>query len=168
MSVLAAMVTLAWGCLAVLTLAMAGMLRQLRELQTEVVALRADQGMKPWRATVGRRMPQLAGTGPAVLLVLDPGCGLCDEVHQPFTRLPAEYPGIRFEVLSPRALRQHWTEAANIRSRVDAALVAELDLPWAPALLHVAADGTVLAMQPVAAAQQIDQHVAGLLNTAMV
>jgi hypothetical protein len=67
MSVLAAMVTLAWGCLAVLTLAMAGMLRQLRELHTEVVALRADQGMKPWRATVGRRMPQLASTSPAVV-----------------------------------------------------------------------------------------------------
>jgi hypothetical protein len=168
MSVLAAMLTLAWGCLVVLTLAMAGMLRQLRELQTEVVALRAAQGMQPWRATVGRPMPQLAGAGPAVVLVLDPGCGLCDEVREPFTRLPTEYPGIRFEVLSPRALRQHWVAAPNITSRVDAALVTELDLPWAPALLHVDDDGTVLAAQPVGAPQQIDQHVAGLLNTAMV
>jgi hypothetical protein len=168
MSVLAAMVALAWGCLAVLTLAMAGMLRQLRELQAEVVALRGDQGMRPWQATVGRRIPQLAGTSPAVVLVLDPGCGLCDEVREPFTRLPVEYPSIRFEVLSPRALRQHWTDAPDIRSRIDAALVAELDLPWAPALLHLAGDGTVLAAQPVAAAQQISQHVAGLLNTAMV
>jgi len=165
MSVLAAALTLAWGCLAVLTLAMAGMLRQLRELQTEVVALRSEQGMQPWRATMGRRVPQLAGAGPAILLVLDPGCGLCDEVHGPFTRLPAEHPGSRFEVLSPRS---RWADAPGIRSRVDPALVTELDLPWAPALLHVGDDGTVLAAQPVVAAQQIHQQVAGLLNTAMV
>ncbi|MBV8996003.1 MAG: hypothetical protein JO287_20395 [Pseudonocardiales bacterium] len=165
MSVLAAALTLAWGCLVVLTLAMAGMLRQLRELQTEVVQLRSEQGTQPWRATMGRRMPPLAGAGPAVLLVLDPGCGLCDEVHEPFTRLPAEHPGTRFEVLSPRT---RWADAPGIRSRVDPALVVELDLPWAPALLHVDDDGTVLAAQPVVAARQIHQQVAGLLNTAMV
>lgn len=165
MSVLAAALTLAWGCLAVLTLAMAGMLRQLRELQTEVVALRSEQGMQPWRATMGRRVPQLAGAGPAILLVLDPGCGLCDEVHEPFTRLPAEYPGTRFEVLSPRA---RWADSPGISARVDSALVAQLDLPWAPALLHVDDDGTVRAAQPVVAAQQLPQQVAGLLNTAMV
>jgi hypothetical protein len=165
MSVLAAALTLAWGCLAVLTLGMAGMLRQLRELQAEVVQLRSEQGSQPWRATMGRRVPQLAGAGPAVLLVLDPGCGLCDEVHEPFTRLPAEHPGIRFEVLSPRA---RWADSPGIRSRIDPALIAELDLPWAPALLHVDGDGTVLVAEPVVAAQQIAQRVAGLLNRVMV
>jgi hypothetical protein len=165
MSALVAAVTLAWGCLIVLTLAMAGMLRQLRELQTEVLVLRSEQGMQPWRATMGRRVPELAGAGPAVLLVLDPGCGLCDEVHEPFTRLAAEHPGTRFEVLSPRP---RWADAPGIRSRIDPTLVADLDLPWAPALLHVDGDGTVLAAQPVASAQQIHQQVAGLRNTAMV
>jgi hypothetical protein len=169
MSMLAAALALAWGCLIVLTLAMAGMLRQLRELQTEVAALRSEQAMQPWRATMGRRMPQLAGTGPAVLLILDPGCGLCDEVHEPFTRLPAEYPGVRFEVVSPRPPRQQdWANGPSVGSRVDPALVAELDLPWTPALLHVHDDGTVLAAQPVVAAGQIHQQVAGLLNAAMV
>lgn len=165
MSVLAAALALAWGCLVVLILAMAGMLRQLRELQTEVVALRSEQGMQPWRATLGRRVPEMAGAGPAVLLVLDPGCGLCDEVHEPFTRLPAEHPGTRFEVLSPRA---RWADAPEVRVRVDPTLIADLELPWAPALLHVDGDGTVLAARPVVAAQQMHQQVAGLLNTAMV
>jgi hypothetical protein len=169
MSMLAAALALAWGCLIVLTLAMAGMLRQLRELQTEVVQLRSEQGMQPWRATMGRRVPQLAGTGPAVLLILDPGCGLCDEVHEPFIRLPAEYPGVRFEAVSPRPPRQqHWVDAPSVVSRVDPALVAELDLPWAPALLHVDGDGTVLAAEPVVAAQQLSQRVTGLLNRATV
>jgi hypothetical protein len=168
-SVLTATVALAWGCLAVLTLAMAGMLRQVRELQIEVAALRAEQGMQPWRAATGRRMPELSGVGRAVLLVLDPGCGLCDAVHEPFSQLAGDYPGTRFEVLSPRAPRtqQNWAHASGIRIRVDLRLVQELDLPWAPALLHVEENGTVLAGQPVTSPERIREQVAGLVSPAM-
>lgn len=169
MSVLASAVVLAWGCLAVLTLAMAGMLRQVRELQTEIAQLRAEQGTRPWRATTGRRVPALAGHGPLVLLVLDPGCGLCDAVRDPFIRLAGQYPDIRFEVLSPRAPRtqQRWAEAPGIRFRVDPEFVTELDLPWAPALLHVDADGTVLTGQPVTSPERIGEQVAHLASAAM-
>ncbi len=163
MSVLAAAVTLAWGCLTVLTLAMAGMLRQVRELQTEVTQLRAEQGTRPWRATTSRRVPQLAGEADLVLLVLDPGCGLCEAVHEPFTRLAAGHPGTRFEVLSPRA-HKHRAGAPSIPSRIDPDLVAELDLPWAPALLHVDDDGTVLAGQPITSPERISEQVANLLT----
>ncbi len=168
MSALTAAVVLAWGCLAMLTLAMAGMLRQVRELQTELTQLRAGLGTQPWRATMGRRLPALAGRGQLVLLVLDPGCGLCDAVHEPFTRLAGEHPGTRFEVLSPQVPRaqQRWADAPNIRSRVDPELVSELDLPWAPALLHADDDGTVSAAQPVVSPERIGEQVAGLLNSA--
>ncbi|MGH8964080.1 MAG: hypothetical protein ACRDXB_01945, partial [Actinomycetes bacterium] len=137
MSVLTSAVVLAWGCLAVLTLAMAGMLRQVRELQADMARL----GVPPTSMTTGRRMPQLAGAGHLVLLVLDPGCGFCDAVHEPFTRLAGEHPGTRFEVLSPR---ERWAGPPEVRCRVDQRLVAELDLPWAPALLLADAGGTVL------------------------
>jgi hypothetical protein len=49
---------------------------------------------------------------------------------------------------------------------VDPGLVTELDLPWAPALLHVGADGTVLAAAPIASPDQLGEQVADLLNTA--
>ena len=160
MSVLTATVVLAWSCLLVLTLAMAGMLRQLRELQAEVATLGAPQR----HGVAGRPVPQLAGDGPLVLLVLDPGCSFCDAVHGPFTQLTREYPGTRFEVLSPR---QRWAGAPAVQSRVDSGLVAELDLPWAPALLHVDAGGTVLAAQPVRSPERLGEQVAGLLSTAM-
>lgn len=170
MSVLTAVVVLAWGCLTVLTLAMAGMLRQLRELQTEVSQLRVEPGTQPWRATMGRRLAELADMGPLVLLVLDPGCSLCEAVHEPFARLADEHPAVRFEVLSPRVhrTRQHSADAASIRSRVDPQLVAELDLPWAPALLHASHDGTVLAAQPVTSAERVGEQVAALLSTAII
>ncbi|MGH3833633.1 MAG: hypothetical protein ACRDRS_24885 [Pseudonocardiaceae bacterium] len=158
MSVLTAVAVLGWGALAVLTLAMAGILRQLRELQAEVAQL----GAPPWRAAAGRRVSALAGVEHLVLLVLDPGCGFCDTVHEPFTRLAGEHPDTRFEVLSPRA---RWSGTPNIRSRVDPGLVTELDLPWSPALLHVTADGTVLASQPVTSPERLEEQVADLLNT---
>lgn len=160
MTVLTAAVVLAWGCLTVLTLAMAGMLRQLRELRADVARLGA-----PRQHTItGRRVPALAGTGSLVLLVLDPGCSFCDAVHEPFTRLAPAHPGTRFEVLSPR---QRWAGAPGIRSRVDQSLVTELELPWAPALLHVDPDGTVLAGQPVQSAERLGEQVVSLLSTAM-
>lgn len=160
MSALTAALVLSWGCLAVLALAMAGMLRQLRELQAEVAQLSAAPG----RAATGRRVAELAGAGPLVLLVLDPGCSFCDAVHEPFTRLAGEHPGARFEVLSPRT---RWADTPNIRSRVDPGLVTELDLPWAPALLHVGADGTVLAWQPVRSPERLDEQVTSLRNAAL-
>lgn len=160
MSVLTAAVVLAWGCLLVLTLAMAGMLRQLRELRAEVTQLSAP----PPHAVTGRRVPELAGAGALVLLVLDPGCSFCDTVHEPFTQLAREHPGIRFEVLSPR---QRWAGAPGVRSQVDQRLVTELDLPWAPALLHIDPDGTMLSGQPVQSPERLGEQVATLLNVAM-
>jgi hypothetical protein len=159
MSVLTAAVVLAWACLAVLTLAMAGMLRQLRELQAEVAQLGAPQQT----SIAGRQVPELAGAGPLVLLVLDPGCSFCDTVHEPFARLAREHPGTRFEVLSPG---QRWAGAPGVRSRVDPKLVAELEVPWAPALLHIDSDGTVLAGQPVQAPERLGAQVTSLLSTA--
>lgn len=158
MSVLTAAVVLAWGCLVILTLAMAGMLRQLRELQNEVAQLGAPQ---QWRSGTGRQVAELAGEGALMLLVLDPGCSFCDTVHAPFTRLAAEHPGTRFEVLSPR---ERWPGPPQVRSRVDQRLVSELDLPWAPALVLADTGGTVLATRPVQSADRLGEQVAGLLS----
>ncbi|HEU0088466.1 MAG TPA: hypothetical protein VFQ77_12590 [Pseudonocardiaceae bacterium] len=159
MSVLTAAVVLAWGCLIVLTLALAGMLRQLRELQAEVAQL-ATPG---WRGSTGRRVAELAGAGPLLLLVLDPGCSFCDLVHEPFTKLADAHPDTRFEVLSPH---QRWA-SSTVSSRVDQRLVTELDLPWAPALVVADAAGTVLAARPVQTPERLGEQVAHLLDTAL-
>ena len=161
MSVLTAAVVLAWGCLVILTLAMAGMLRQLRELQAEVAQLGTPQAVQ-WRGSTGRRITELAGEGILMLLVLDPGCSFCDAVHAPFTRLAGEHPGTRFEVLSPR---DRWPGPPEVPCRVDQRLVAELDLPWAPALVLADSGGTVLAVRPVQAPDRLGEQVANLLQT---
>lgn len=158
MSVLTAAVVLAWGCLIILTLAMAGMLRQLRELQAEIAQLGAP---RQGRSGAGRQVSELAGKGALMLLVLDPGCSFCDAVHAPFTRLAAEHPGTRFEVLSPR---ERWPGPPQVPSRVDRQLVGELDLPWAPALVLADAGGTVLAARPVQSADRLGEQVADLLG----
>lgn len=164
MSVLTAAVVLAWGCLVILTLAMAGMLRQLRELQAEVAQLGTPQQTQ-WRGNTGRQVTELAGEGVLMLLVLDPGCSFCDAVHAPFTRLAGEHPGARFEVLSPR---DRWPGPPEVRSRVDQRLVAELDLPWAPALVLADPGGTVLATRPVQSPERLGEQVASLLQTDLI
>lgn len=158
MSVLTAAVVLAWCCLIILTLAMAGMLRQLRELQADVAQLGAPG---QWRSGTARQVTELAGEGALMLLVLDPGCSFCDAVHAPFTRLATEHPDTRFEVLSPR---ERWPGPPQVRSRVDQRLVSELDLPWAPALVLADPGGTVVATRPVQSADRLGEQVAGLLS----
>lgn len=160
MSVMTAAMVLAWACLIILSLAMAGMLRQLRELQAEVAHLGAPR----WSDNTLRQVRELAGEGPLLLLILDPGCSSCDAVHKPFSQLSAVYPSTRFEVLAPTA---RWADAPQVRSRVDQRLVAELGLPWAPALLHADATGTVLATQPVPSPDQLGEQVAGLLGNGL-
>jgi hypothetical protein len=154
---------LAWGCLVILTLAMAGMLRQLRELQTEVARLGTPQQAQ-WRGSTGRQVTELAGVGVLMLLVLDPGCSFCDTVHAPFTRLAGEHPGTRFEVLSPRT---RWPGPPEVHSRVDQRLVAELDLPWAPALVLADPGGTVLATRPVQSPDRLGEQVTSLLRAGL-
>jgi len=161
MSVLTAAVVLAWGCLALLALAMAGMLRQLRELQADVAQLSAPA----WHGSTGRRVAGLAGKGPLMLLVLDPGCSFCATVHEPFTRLAGEHPGTRFEVLSPHDQgARTGVPGHDVRSRVDQELVTDLDLPWAPALLLADTEGTVLTAQPVVSPTRLPEQVAGMLD----
>jgi hypothetical protein len=118
---------------------------------------------------VGRRLPELAGQGQLILLILDPGCSLCEAVREPFTRVAGEHPGARFEVLSPRAPQagQRWAGAPNVQSWIDPELVSKLDLPWAPALLHAGDDGTVFAAQPVVSPERIGEQAASLLDGAL-
>jgi hypothetical protein len=156
-SVLTAAVVLAWVCLVVLTLAMAGMLRQMRELQADVARLASPQP----RGATGRALPELAGTGPLMLLVLDPGCGFCDVVREPFIQLARTHPGTRFEVL---AAGERWPSVPEVRSRVDQDLVVELDLPWTPALVLAGQDGAVRATRPVQAPERLDEQVSALLQ----
>ncbi|MGH3978698.1 MAG: hypothetical protein ACRDRZ_06820 [Pseudonocardiaceae bacterium] len=157
MSLMAAALVLAWICLVLLALAMAGLLRQVRELQADVAEL-STQGSRP---LVGRRVDALATGSRTVLLVLAPGCGFCEPAYRTAVALAGDHPDTRFEALSFRAV--DWPTSPAVAVRVDERLFAELDVPWAPALLIADTQGTVVAARPIQSTGELRSHLADLL-----
>ncbi|MPZ66541.1 MAG: hypothetical protein GEU83_13865 [Pseudonocardiaceae bacterium] len=160
MSVLVAALVLAWVCLILLVLAMAGMLRQIRELQADVAQL-TPRGRRP---LVGRQLDALAGDTSTVLLVLSPGCGFCEVAHRMVAEFAAAHPQIRFEALSFRAA--DWPADPSLPVRVDERLFAELDVPWVPALLVVDGSGTAASARPIGSEEALREQLSELLDTA--
>lgn len=160
MSVLVAALVLAWVCLILLVLAMAGMLRQIRELQSDVAQL-SPRGRRP---LVGRRLDELAGDTSTVLLVLTPGCGFCEVAYDIVAEIARAHPRTRFEALSFRNV--DWSTRPSLRVRVDERLFAELDVPWAPALLVVDPSGTVVSARSIGSEESLREQLNELLGTA--
>ncbi len=159
MSVLVAALVLAWVCLILLVLAMAGMLRQIRELQADVAQL-SPRGRRP---VVGQQVAALAADTSTVLLVLTPGCGFCEVAYRMVAELAGAHPSVRFEALSHRA--PDWPTRPELSVRVDERLFAELDVPWAPALLVVDPSGTVVSARPIGSEEALREQLAELLGT---
>lgn len=160
MSVLVAALVLAWICLILLVLAMAGMLRQIRELQADVAEL-TPRGRRP---VVGRQLEALATDGGTVLLVLTPGCGLCEVAYRMVAELAAAHRETHFEALSFRDV--DWSTDPPLPVQVDEALFAELDVPWAPALLVVDSSGTVVTARPIGSEEALREQLDELLGIA--
>lgn len=160
MSVLVAALVLAWVCLILLVLAMAGMLRQIRELQADVAEL-TPRGRRP---LVGTQLEALASGTRTVLLVLTPGCGFCEVAYRMVAEFAATRPQHRVEVLSHRAV--DWFTDPSLPVRVDERLFAELDVPWAPAVLVVDASGTVVTARPIGSEEALREQLGELPDTA--
>ncbi len=157
---LVAALVLAWVCLILLVLAMAGMLRQIRELQADVAEL-TPRGRRPM---VGRQLGALAGETSTVLLMLSPGCGFCEVAYRMVADLAGSHPQTRFEALSYRAA--DWPTKPSLPVRVDERLFAELDVPWAPALLVVDRSGTVVSARPIGSEEALRDQLDELLESA--
>jgi hypothetical protein len=158
MSATAAALVLTWLCLILLAFAMAGLLRQVRDLQSDLAELGA-QGARPLR---GRRVAELAGA-PGAILVVDPGCGVCVPVLRAFAGMAASVPDRRFEVLCYRA-SPDWPDLAGVNVRVDERLYRQLDVPWAPALLTTDADGVVTSARPIDEPDDLRRHLSRPLS----
>ncbi|MQA15822.1 MAG: hypothetical protein GEV09_17190 [Pseudonocardiaceae bacterium] len=160
MNVTTAALVLAWICLVLLVLAMAGLLRQIRELQADVAGL-SPRGRRP---VVGRQVSALAGNTRTVLLVLSPGCPFCQVAYRMIAEAAEAHPEIRFEALAFRAAG--WDTSPAVPLRVDEQLFADLDVPWAPALLAVDPSGIVVSARPVGSVDALTEQLRDLLDGA--
>ncbi len=161
MSITAAALVLAWLCLILLAFALSGVLRQVRGLQAELALLGA-----PGRGVlVGRTVPALSTGTVSAVLVIDPGCSRCGPIFEEFGSVAALRGSLHCSALSFRR-GEHWPSSAAVPLRIDGELYADLDVPWSPALLVIAPDGTVLRAAPLHSPEdlrvQIQQIDAGL------
>jgi len=155
MSVTTAALVLAWMCLVLLAFALAGVLRQLREVQAELASMRSGGGRG---GLVGRTVPALATGAVNALLVVDPGCSRCGPIFEELISVAETAGAPPCSALSFR-WAEHWPVSPAVPVRVDGELYADLDLPWSPALLVIAADGTVLRAAPLASAADLRDQI---------
>ena len=147
MSVVAAMFALTWVVLVLLAFAMAGMLRQLRDLQG---ALNVQLGQVQPRAVPPSLLPR-PGTSQAVVLVVDDLCPVCEEVAAEFVTAAASDGATTSAVLADvdQPKWQALTARGPVSLIVDAATWNQLDVQWRPALVLIDAEGTVRTIEPV-------------------
>ncbi|MGW5360133.1 hypothetical protein [Actinopolymorpha pittospori] len=157
MRALVGAVVLAWLALVLLTFAMAGLLRQLRDVQRSLLRARSDG------VTTARRAPQeipasLRPQGSArhtVVLLVDNDCPICAEVAPVFADLAAlGVPGADFVVLG-RGPGEKFESLPHCRYVVDAAACQLLDPGWRPALIVVDTDGKVVLAEPAGSEESV-------------
>jgi hypothetical protein len=149
MDALVAAVVLAWLALIVLTFAMAGLLRQLRDIQAGIARPVAQA---PGVAPVSREIPESlrprGTTTYSVVLLVDENCPLCAEVAPVFEQVAAAGSlDLTFVVLG-RVRSESYEQDGRIEYVADAGAYHRLDPGWRPAVLAVDTQGRVVVAEP--------------------
>lgn len=155
MSITTAALVLAWMCLVLLAFALAGVLRQLREVQAELASMGGGGG---GGSPVGRTVPALSTGAVSALLVVDPGCSRCDSIFEELVSVAATPGAPPCSALSFRPA-ERWPVSPAVPVRIDGELYADLDVPWSPALLVTAPDGTVLRATPLGSPAELRDQI---------
>lgn len=152
MSFTSAALLAAWIVITLMTFAMAGLLRQQRDLQAAVARLggSAKRAPAPVRLRPTRESTTLA------VLIADHRCATCPDVLREFLRLAPELPSsMEAVVLTYSAGNSDgsgaWADverSPDVRLVIDADAYHVLDPGWRPALLQIDHEGAVVREVP--------------------
>jgi hypothetical protein len=149
MDALVAAVVLAWLALIVLAFAMAGLLRQLRDIQAGIAR---PVTQAPGIAPVSREIPESlrprGTTTYSVVLLVDENCPLCAEVAPVFEQVAAAGSLVLTFVVLGRVRSESYEQDGRIEYVADAGAYHRLDPGWRPAVLAVDSQGRVVAAEP--------------------
>ena len=150
---------LAWLSIALVAMAVAGMIRQLRDLQR---LFGGSVGLAPSQLVAQRlarsSLADLADTSSdrTAILVVGPQSRATPVVVSEFMRLAVVSSGIAFVVVS--AVAGDWAssapEGAPLRIVVDPHLIADSSIPFCPALVQLARGGHITC-EPVGSAEML-------------
>lgn len=167
MSAMAALLGLAWLAIVVLALALAGTLKQLRDVQAALVELGGQLGRQhvpeSLRPAGGQAGVQADGQGTdslAVVLLVDQLCVSCAEVVGEFVELAAA--GLDTDaIVLTHSDDERWDVVRHSPARLvlDRATYHRLDPGWRPAVLAVDANGTVRSAVPAGSREALRDAV---------
>ncbi|MEU1251053.1 hypothetical protein ACPXB5_13025 [Micromonospora arida] len=160
MDLVTAALVLTWVVLVLIALGLAGMMRQLRDVQAAVHGHPSGRsGARLAPPTVRPR----EGAQFALILLVDDNCSACAEVAPAFAasvrHLPAHIEPVMLGY-------DNSTRYAGMDARfvADSTAYHHLDPGWRPALVLISAEGAVLLAEPVGSAdalRTVAEHVAG-------
>ena len=145
LSVWTAALGLAWVAIVLIALAVAGLIRQVRELRAVVIE-GFGHGFLTGLAPAALR-PR-AGSRDAVVLVVEPASASQELLDSFGEAVQARGGQTEARLLAPVAMPD-LRVPANVTTAVDAEIVQLLRVPWTPALVDLGADGAVLDAAPV-------------------
>lgn len=157
MSFVVASLVVTWLAIVVLALALAGVIRQVRDLAHAV----RSRGRSPLvlRSEAIPSLRSTDGTSRTVLLVVDDVCTTCRHVAPEFAAMAKNAAGTQFRVLTYAEGTRAWLDGAEIVVNVDEEAYRRLNVPWRPALVLVDIDGTVLEAKPVGSVESLRRTV---------
>ncbi|WFF02986.1 hypothetical protein [Micromonospora sp. WMMD964] len=145
MDLITAAVILAWIVLVLLAFALAGVLRQIRDIQATLQGHRT--GLVPQRQLPGTILPT-GDKNLSLVLLVDEGCAVCAEVTPVFAELAAAHQGdIMFTLLSA-ARSDKFSAVEGVGYLADSVGYHILDPGWRPAVALVDRDGEILLAEP--------------------
>lgn len=166
MSAMAALLGLAWLAIVVLALALAGTLKQLRDVQAALVELGGQLGrqhvpesLRPAGAQPGVQAGGQGTDSLAVVLLVDQLCVSCKEVVGEFVELAAGLDNDAIVLTHSDDERFDVVRQSPARLVLDRATYHRLDPGWRPAVLAVDANGTVRSAVPAGSREALRDAV---------
>ncbi|WUH99511.1 hypothetical protein OHR68_39490 [Spirillospora sp. NBC_00431] len=161
MEIVAAALVLAWVAIILLAFAMAGMLHQLRDVQSALARRTVSGGIDVPQELPDAVKPE-SGRSHAAVLLVDDSCAICAEAVPAFASVAGTgSPDIDFLLLSRKPLEKLAVERGDVRTVVDGDAYHLLDPGWQPALVIIDGDGTVLEAEPAGSAEAVRAGLAG-------
>ncbi|HEX2050455.1 MAG TPA: hypothetical protein VHJ34_07465 [Actinomycetota bacterium] len=153
MPVETAALVLSWIAIVVLALALAGLVRQVREVRAVVVDGFGPSFLTGAAPSALHPSPGKDGTVVLVLGSMDADRALVDALE----RAARGRDAIEFKVLAEPGADV--PRVAGVHVVADGAAAAQVRLPWYPALVHVGRDGVVADAAPVGAPEAVARVV---------
>jgi hypothetical protein len=158
-------ILLSWLAIGLLAFALAGILRQLRMLQSTVVLLRSPGGTA--NPLLGLKGAEFVADGlPGAVLFVEPGCEVCDIVRvrllQVIDRLP--FP-IRVSLVVADGTAVRADERDKLQVMEGAAVFDRYNVHATPFGLLLDRDGSIVLAEPIGSIDAFDQFVGSSLES---